>query len=223
MKLNKIELSLLTFLFFHFIVGVIAAIWNVEYFENTYVKEDGVMEWYTVDALLACSALCGYRFWKLRRVRKPVFLAVLGFLCLLFFFGAGEELSWGQRVLNVESSEFFREHNAQGETNLHNLVLGDTKINKIIFSKLLGAVIILYVLVFPLLYSKLPVIRNLAATFAVPVPRLPHILAYLVVGSAELIVESSKRGELLEFGGCFLFVLILAFPQNAEIFQSTES
>ena len=42
-------------------------------------------------------------------------------MALIFIFGAGEEISWGQRIFNVESSEYFLENNAQGETNLHNM------------------------------------------------------------------------------------------------------
>lgn len=219
MKPNKLELSLLAFLFFHLLLGMVVSFTHLEHFENSYTVEDGVMEWYTVDALLMCSALCGYRLWRLRRSRSPLFLGVLGLLTLLFFFGAGEEISWGQRLFGVESSEFFAENNAQGETNLHNLVVGDTKVNKVVFSKLLGAFILTYILIFPVLYAKIGKIRELAHMFAVPVPQVRHVAAYLVVGSAELIVQSSKRGELLEFGGCFMFLIILLFPKNREIFE----
>lgn len=218
MKITKLELSLLAFLFFHFLIGVVVSFTNLEHFEKSYTFEDGVMEWYTVDALLMCSALCGYRVWTLRKRRSPLFLGVLGLLTILFFFGAAEEISWGQRLFGRESSEFFLERNAQGETNLHNLVVGETKANKIV-SKLLGAFILTYILVFPVLYAKIRKIKDLARMFAVPVPRLRHIVAYLGVGSAELIVQSSKRGELLEFGGCFMFLIILLFPKNSDIYD----
>ncbi|MDA0820930.1 MAG: hypothetical protein O3C28_00720 [Proteobacteria bacterium] len=45
------------------------------------------------------------------------FICVAG-LCFGF---AGEEVSWGQHWLGWQSSEFFIEHNRQGETNLHNI------------------------------------------------------------------------------------------------------
>jgi hypothetical protein len=44
---------------------------------------------------------------------------LLGIGCL---FVAMEEISWGQRILLMESPELFREFNLQTETNLHNLV-----------------------------------------------------------------------------------------------------
>lgn len=219
MKICKIQVALLSFMFFHFLIGVWTALYNMDYFENVYVTEDGMIEWYTVDALIMCAAVCGWNFFKLRKHRKPCFSGVLAFLCLLFLFGAMEEISWGQRILNIESHEFFTENNAQGETNFHNLVVGDTKVNKVIFSKLLGFFVISYILIFPALYSKLAFIRRLAAKFAVPVPRWIHVFCYLLLASAYPLLESSKKGELLEFGGCFMFLIILCFPKNAELYD----
>lgn len=42
-------------------------------------------------------------------------------LALLFFFGAGEEISWGQRILGFQTPESLSEVNRQEEFNLHNL------------------------------------------------------------------------------------------------------
>ena len=67
-------------------------------------------------------------------------------LGLFFMFGAGEEISWGQRLFEIESSGFFDENNAQGEMNLHNLFVNDTKINKLEFS---GSFVFLLNVVFP--------------------------------------------------------------------------
>jgi hypothetical protein len=221
MKLDKVEIALLVFMFFHFVVGVWTAVFHTEYFDTIYTVEEGVIEWYTVDALLMCAAVCGWRFFRLRKVRSPLFLGVLGFLTLLFIFGAGEEISWGQRIFGHESSEFFQENNAQGETNFHNLVVGETKLNRLIFSRLLGLIIITYIVIFPILYVKLAWVKNLASTFAVPVPKNLYIFSYLIIGASYPLLDafSSKKGELLEFGGCFLFLLILAFPKNAELYD----
>ena len=54
------------------------------------------------------------------------------------FFGAGEEISWGQRIFHIESSKFFNENNSQKETNLHNMIVDGVKLNKLIFSNLLS-------------------------------------------------------------------------------------
>jgi hypothetical protein len=42
-------------------------------------------------------------------------------LALLFFFGAGEEISWGQRILGFQTPEPLSQVNRQEEFNLHNL------------------------------------------------------------------------------------------------------
>ncbi len=42
-------------------------------------------------------------------------------LALLFLFGAGEEINWGQRILNIQTPELIRELNKQDEISLHNL------------------------------------------------------------------------------------------------------
>lgn len=58
-------------------------------------------------------------------VRKSLVGATAAFLgaALLFVLGM-EEISWMQRILEVESSEYFLQHNMQQETNLHNLSSG---------------------------------------------------------------------------------------------------
>lgn len=47
----------------------------------------------------------------------------------LFYFARGvlqlmalEEISWGQRVLKIETTEFFHEHSDQKEINFHNVM-----------------------------------------------------------------------------------------------------
>jgi hypothetical protein len=42
-------------------------------------------------------------------------------LALVFFFGFGEEISWGQRIFNIETPDQWAEINRQGEINIHNL------------------------------------------------------------------------------------------------------
>ena len=45
-------------------------------------------------------------------------------LALGTFYTAGEEISWGQRLLDLETPAFFERHNLQGEMNFHNLFTG---------------------------------------------------------------------------------------------------
>jgi hypothetical protein len=62
--------------------------------------------------------IIAYRSIKKRQV-LPTILACLVVLVLLLM--AGEEISWGQRVLHWSTPEFFLDNNSQRETNFHNL------------------------------------------------------------------------------------------------------
>jgi thiol:disulfide interchange protein len=100
-------------------------------------------------------------------------------------------------------------------------VVGETKINKIIFSQLLGISIILYICVFPWVSLKVEWVRRLANRFAVPIPRLIHIIACLLMALTYVLelMPSSKKGEMLEFGNCFVFFMILLYPRISEIYD----
>ncbi|MGB8983581.1 MAG: hypothetical protein WCC12_17060, partial [Anaerolineales bacterium] len=77
-------------------------------------------------ALFLTSVLFLYGFIRARKSLEKTWVSVikqliyLG-LALLFFFGAGEEISWGQRILGFETPETLAQVNKQDELNLHNL------------------------------------------------------------------------------------------------------
>lgn len=83
--------------------------------------EDGLIE--NISAVfLALAAFIlfiqAFRFITKRHWALTTGLLLMG---LLFSFICMEEISWGQRILDIESPEFFLENNVQDETNLHNL------------------------------------------------------------------------------------------------------
>jgi len=53
--------------------------------------------------------------------QKKLFSALYLFLAFGMFFVSGEEISWGQRIIDITSPQFFIEHNSQRETTIHNL------------------------------------------------------------------------------------------------------
>ena len=214
MKLNIIEKSILVLVLVVVILGIYFSRTDLQYFDGFYVREDGPVEWVTVVFLLMGSFISLKRFIHFKG-KKP-FLFLLGTLGLsfLFFFGAGEEISWGQRIFDIKSPDFFRNNNSQMETNIHNLIYEGKKINKIIFGLLLGIAISVYLLILPVLYRKYEWAKNLVLKFAIPLPQLYQILAYIALAILAQFVSSGKKGEILEFGGCVLFFLIILFPVN---------
>jgi hypothetical protein len=90
--------------------------------------EDGVFEWAGAVAFLGASVVFLVGLLGSRAddasvlVRMARNLPLLGF-SLLFFVAFGEEISWGQRVLGIQTPTVFSELNRQGEINIHNLEL----------------------------------------------------------------------------------------------------
>jgi hypothetical protein len=218
-NINSGERIFLIVFFILLFLGVFLSHYNLEVFEGFYVVEDGLIEWLTVIFLIWGGILSMRRVYLLKGKKPSLFVFATFFLGLLFFFGAGEEISWGQRIFNIEAGDFFQRHNSQHETNLHNLVVNGVKLNKLIFGLFLGIGIAFYLLILPLLYGKIEKIKLLVDKLALPIPRIYQISCYIILALSSLIVASPKKGELLEFGGCFLFFLIIWRPLNEDMYR----
>jgi len=218
-SLSKAEAIILYLTFGLLFFGIVMSRLDLFWFEFTYVIEDGFIEWMTVLPLLLMAAISISRLIKLAPYRNSWF--VLSMLLFIGFciFAAGEELSWGQRLFNWKSTEFFKENNAQKETNFHNLIVAGKSINLIVFSRLMILFMVFYLLVLPILYHRNLKIRRIAAKFAIPIPRVYQIISLLLVFVLISLCPSHKSAELLEFSSCFLFLAIISFPENAYIFK----
>ena len=221
MKPDRLELVLYALLVVTFILGIYWGFADRQFFTDRYMMEDGEIEYATVILLLSSCVLVATRWIKLYKQRSLKFSIVCWSVIFAFFFVAGEEISWGQRIFGIETTEYFMEHNAQGETNLHNLVVGDVKINKLIFGVTLTTLILIYLIVVPILYQKSASIKILIDQWYIPVPRLRHSLSYLAITFIILLIPASKKWELLEFGSVLIFFLILWIPANNQIWKES--
>jgi len=217
-KLTAVEKIILVMAAVAIVIGIFLFYTNVARFEE-YVKEDGIVEWLTVVGLLLGSIVCFSRFLLLLHKRSRWFLFVTLGLGLFLFFAAGEEISWGQRIFGLKTPEYFQEHNAQHETNLHNLVVDGVKLNKLIFSILLVGALAVFLLIVPLLYQRNNWARKFLDKSAVPVPRFYQVLGFVMVFILINIIRDGKNAELLECCGALLFFLIVRYPKNKEIYS----
>ena len=120
------------------------------------------------------------------------------------------------------SPEFFIANNAQGEMNLHNLVVNDTKLNKLIFGRGIGILLLLYLAVLIPLYRRKESVKHFVDKLAIPIAQNYQIAAYLILLIVvQVLMASSKKGEMLEFAGSILFLLNVVFPYNKENFVSS--
>lgn len=194
---------------------------DAEFFNTVITREDGSVEYGTAVFLFIISLLCFYRLFFTSKGKSLTWkIGVLGF-ALLFLFGAGEEISWGQRIFEIESGEYFLENNAQQETNLHNLVVGGKKVNKIIFSQLLMLVMVIYLIVAPVLYRRKEWVKNLFDRFAVPVVKWHHTIAFLASTILVAINPPDRKWEVYELAFGLIFLLIFLNPLNKDIFRKS--
>jgi len=82
-----------------------------------FIAEDHWAEYGTFVSLAMAACFLGLALVHHPEARRPGILA----LALGAGFVAMEEISWGQRILGLDSPDLFAENNLQGELNLHNL------------------------------------------------------------------------------------------------------
>jgi hypothetical protein len=215
-NIDKIAALFLTIIFG---LGIYFANTDLLYFDKVYTVEDGFVENGSAIFLLSSSILLLSRFFKLFSSKSTAWKIGIAAMALLFFFAAGEEISWGQRIFNIESSEYFLENNAQGETNLHNMVVGGTKINKLIFSQLLTVVLVIYLIITPFLYRKYELVKNLANQFAVPIVQWYQTIYFLAGTVLLAFIPSNRKWEIYELAFSVIFLLIFLNPFNKSIYQ----
>ncbi len=115
-------------------------------------------------------------------------------LALVFFFGFGEEISWGQRIFGFETPESLAAKNSQKEFNIHNLEIFNVRdtegVRKEGLAKLFTMkqlflyCFFIYLFVIPFLDRNSDKISNLLKRFYIPIP--PLWLGVLFIGNYAL-------------------------------------
>lgn len=180
---------------------------------RAYVVEDGVLETGTAVLMLVGAIIVFVRFLRERRSHPWTFTAFSIFTTILLIFVAGEEISWGQRIFNVESNEFFLNNNIQNETNLHNMAINGVNLNRL-GAKFLSLFLILYYVVLPYFYSRRGAIHRWMSHLCVPVPKIHNGIMLLIFAIVIDQIPSPKRGELNEVCLSIFVILLVAYAQN---------
>lgn len=165
------------------------------------VQEDRLIEWATVGLFLGAAAV---RFHAAVRTRRG-FDALVGLFCL---FVAGEEISWGQRLLGLTPPDYFLEQNFQQEANLHNFAAVFGKPKWILAMTLAG-----YGLLLPALARSArgrSLLERLRATS--PDPRYAPWFGLAVL--LLIVYPVSFTGEWVEALAAFLFLASAPLPES---------
>ena len=219
MKSSDAERVIVFTVAFGVFFGIFTCAVSPEYFHNDYAREDGFIEWLTVVPLSGAALLCGARFYVLRSSKARLFLFSTAMACLLFIFGAGDELSWGQRIFGFKVPDFFLRYNTQQDFTIHNLRFHGVKLNKLIFSQLLGVFVVTYLIPLPYLYRRRGEVRHWVDRLALPVPTYQQSAYFFIFAALTLTIQDSRKWEVLEFSGSSIFAMIFLLPLNRHIFE----
>ncbi|MGH6831756.1 MAG: hypothetical protein ACRECM_01845 [Methyloceanibacter sp.] len=122
------------------------------------LREEGAVEKLTA-ILLFLSALfaliAAFRVPETLRWARPFLVLLSAFSALM----ALEEISWGQRIFDIEPSAFFQQHSDQKEINLHNVVQRYLKQSGFAVTKtrqIAAIVLLVYGVVLPVLSAFAP-------------------------------------------------------------------
>jgi hypothetical protein len=82
-------------------------------------RSEGVLENATALFFLLASILMALTVWRIQAPKMTQFFLVV--MAVVFFLFAGEEVSWGQQLIEIETLAIMEKLNVQNENNLHNL------------------------------------------------------------------------------------------------------
>lgn len=189
-------------------VSVCALLWPDSY--EAAMQEDRAVEWATVWLFLFAGAARVHRAIGARRVFD-------GLVALFCLFVAGEELSWGQRLIGYHPPEFFLEHNFQQEANLHNLPQWYLQPKWVLMIALAGYGILLPLLSLPL-RTRVLLDRAGATT-----PPATCAVWFALAAGLLLWYPLTYTGEWIEAfaGGLFLFSAGLPPARSALLLLAT--
>lgn len=142
-------------------------------------REDGLIEGLSAVLLLAASIMSLGIARRLGR-HRPGFAMHL-FLAFLFFVMCGEEISWGQRQLGIETPEALARINVQNETNFHN-IYGYFFDHMFIFCFFVWGVVV------PLLNRYTLLFRQFFARIGLPVPSAGLGLGMLLISLMQSVI-----------------------------------
>ena len=161
--------------------------------------------------------------------RRNYFILLLG---LFFFFCAGEEISWGQRIIGIDTPELMKDMNAQKELNIHNLFIFQatdsnnnikTGLQELLTGhKIFAFIWITFCLLIPVLYRFSAQTNKLLTRISFPVIPLWLGILFLINHLISKVFESIHLFPRLtpiietketDFALLFLFVSIILYLQ----------
>lgn len=199
-----------------------------DYTVNFFTAEDGLFESLTALYFFLSSLffLMAYDFsqritsYSKDHSKKHIFYLLLAGV---FFVGCMEEISWGQRILNLQTPESFSQYNRQHEVNIHNLMWfhGDVDGQRKNFLELFLNIDRLFSLfwmswciIIPIFYAYSAKVRYFLESIGMPIVSLSvgffFLLNYLISKGVENFLPEFSHAavEIKEHNSALLFVFV---------------
>ncbi|MGR3762469.1 hypothetical protein ACUXV3_20405 (plasmid) [Roseobacteraceae bacterium NS-SX3] len=181
-------------------------------------REDGVAETASALLLLAAAGAAAANALRLGPGRRGFGMQL--FLAVLFAVMCGEEISWGQRYLGLETPEALAAVNVQAETNFHNLF-------GYLFDHLFMLCFVLWLAAVPVLDHLSLFWRQLFARLGLPVASLGlaagvaamTLLFLAVIGRSLQMPEGIRPAEIRELLSAAAFLLLMLEVRPAQARQ----
>jgi hypothetical protein len=153
-----------------------------------------VANWLTFLALFLGFFMNFYRAFILKPFRNNKFFFFLLFLSLIFFILAGQKISWGMEIMGDYIEHIFPK----------SIIIG---------------IILLYFIVMPVLYRVLKKGKYWLDFWGVPIPKLFHLVLFILMGILVSKAPSPLSEILLEFGFSWIVILMIWRPYNRIIYS----
>ncbi|HSL41880.1 MAG TPA: hypothetical protein VK897_00510 [Anaerolineales bacterium] len=157
---------------------------------DAFAREDGIFENLTAFYLFLTSVVFAIAFFRFRKSSWLLRLSFAG-LALLFFMGAGEEISWGERIFDWDDKNYIRGINVQGELTLHNLKYfqGEDSILPVSISQLFILFVFGFAVLIPVVCLLFPKIERLVAPHFPVLPWVPGLLVVVTYVFQKLMLR----------------------------------
>ena len=181
--------------------------------------EDGIIESLTAFFLFIASVT-----FFLSNKKHNIFIYALAFI---LFFGAGEEISWGQRIFNIQTPDEMKKVNVQGEITLHNLeIFNRTNFdntyksglkNLLTMDVLFRIFSFSFGILLPFLVFHINFIKKITMKLKIPVPPISigifFLLTYICLRSILIVVGTDMdtklaTPEVFEFTASYIWFMI---------------
>ncbi len=144
---NKILNSIYIFIVLNIVILTYIFIFRNNIYSNI-TREDCLVENLSAIFFVLTSITLIYSGSNILKFKKKYVLGLIYIIIgVVFIFGAGEEISWGQRIFNFKTPEKLLIINNQNELNIHN-------IDKKLFDRLVGRVTILFIIIATYFYTR---------------------------------------------------------------------